>query len=265
MRRYKNILIGFLVACGIGSVPANADEPEWDIEDYLNSTILTIRIYTIRPEQFGTFIDTAVSNGPFTSRLGGFVNEKILEPVSTNSAGDMNVIMISRYFDEGTSQIVNMQRDPSLREISGSDPVTINAKLVENNFGNWSWETGDQASRFQLENAAAYDTKRIMDNEELSVSFGKSGYVGQAGMLESFSGDTSIESIRKELSSRADIAGASIFKADGGYLVYSEYFQATEGLASKELALSDHASAADAGAWFTGGQLGVVTSNYGGR
>ncbi len=264
MRRHKHLLLGLFAVWAVESGTAVADEPGWEIEDYLNSTILTIRIYTIPTHRFRSFVDTAVSTGPFTSQFGGFVNEKILEPISTSDTGFMEVIVLSRYFDKGTADMVNQKRDPYLRGMSESDPVTINATLVEHNFGNWRWEGGASASAVGLASAKPYDTRRIMDNQDLSVSFGKAGYVGQVGLLESYSSSANVASIRKELSTRSDIAGASIFKADGGYVVYSEYFRTSDRLAGKSLSVASRGNERGDG-WFTGGHLGVVSSNYGNR
>jgi hypothetical protein len=98
------------------------------------------------------------------------------------------------------------------------------------------------------------EDQEIFKRSISSLSFFKSGYTGQVGMIEFVPPSTPLSEIRDQLAKRLGLSGASIFTTPSGLAVYSEYFKTPAAAAGQTLT----SSATD----ISGAQAAVVVQNY---
>ncbi|MDW9583225.1 hypothetical protein GOB17_26900 [Sinorhizobium meliloti] len=245
--------------------PVLADDPTWEIENIINAPIATFTVYPIRIDSFVDFLNTAVSTGPYNLKLRGFANERIVEPLPESGREVANVLIFTRYYDDGTAAKVHAARDAALREFTQAPSTRFTAKLVSTTFGNWNWELGGREPFAQKSFSVANMDDVLREPAEVAVSFGKAGYVGQAAMVEFFDGSTPVSALRESFAKREALQGASIYEAEAGgtYIVYSEYFQLDQESARSTISFT--AAERDKRPEVAGSQFGIVASNYQGR
>lgn len=246
---------------------ARADHALPVMRGILAARFAMISVYQVQPGREASFQNALLQSGPYNRRLQGFANERVLEVSTTSMSEESNsaraagqrVFSLTRCFDAETGTFITDQRRSALRDLLQGNPVYVPVSLVEHIFSNWAWEKSGTPT-FTTTPAGQTPSLLVQSLElfakpNVSLSFLKDGYIGQLGMLEAFPANVSLDDIRGQISQRAGLMGASIYKsADSTFYVYSEYFQAPVSDRSRTLT-------ADADR-IQGAQLGAVVQNY---
>jgi hypothetical protein len=153
------------------------------------------------------------------------LQRKLLEPLPGREARP-RYLSFSRYYDLGTARFVEGERMRQLGSLLTVQPRRIDLTLVEHVLSDWGWEHGRQD---QMVRSAAFGRDEIFEKNLSSLSFFKSGYVGQVGVLEFFDEGVPLAAVRTAVSQRRGLSGASIYRPEGGqmgFVVFSEFFKA---------------------------------------
>jgi hypothetical protein len=244
--------VGLLV--GPGSGASRAYDPTPALRNLYGAPHAVIWLMQVKPGQEAELASAVLASGPYNKLLSGFASEKLLEPLPVQ-AGTRLYISFGRYYDRGTAAFVEPERMRALHPFLASSPVRVELSLVEHMLADWGWERGTASSVLR---AAAFENDEIFQKNVSSLSFFKAGYVGQVGMIEFFEPGADLESVRKTVSGRAGLSGASIYRVRGQerYVVYSEFFKAPLEIAQKSLR---HLGP---GTMPLGTQVGIVVQNY---
>jgi hypothetical protein len=260
-------LIATLIVLTLGIVNNSyAYDPTPALRNLYGAPYALLSVYEVKPGMEPQFLDMMVKSGPYNKLLSGFANERIVQPLPTAEGSNPTYSCISRYYDLGTATFVEQQRDIAIRPFLARDPVRFNVKLMEHWLGDWSWEKRADRSLAAHSVVAHASFLRVepFKNDEIfqknisSLSFFKSGYVGQMGMLEIFPAGTTIEQIRSEIKSHPGLSGASVFSIgeDGRYACYSEFFKSPSDIEKRKFDMPATGNA------LTGSQAGTVVQNY---
>lgn len=240
-----------LILATAAPVTLRAHDPKPVLRSIYAAPLAVVTLYEVKPGSQEDFINAMVSSGPYNRVLYGFANERILQAVPGSKADPASFISFARYYDKATADFVDELRNPVIAPFLQKQPVRIDATLLEHELADWGWEKGTEQAVLHV---------RPLENEEIfkrnisSLSFFKSGYTGQVGMLELLPANAQLAEIRDGLSSRRGLSGASIFSTMSGLLVYSEYFKTPVEAASQKLSAS--------ASGITGAQAAVVVQNY---
>lgn len=256
MKRKLNISV-LSIACAllalfVGAVqPARAHDPKPVLRSIYAAPLAVVTMYEVKPGSQEDFINAMVTSGPFNRVLNGFANERILQAVPGSGQDAVVFLSFARYYDKATAAYIDAQRQPAIAAFLVKDPVRVDAILIEHELADWGWEKGtDQA----VLNVRPMQNEEIFERNVSSLSFFKSGYTGQVGMVEVVPANSQLTEIRANLSSRMGLSGASIFSTPSGMLVYSEYFKSPANAASMKLTSSTSG--------LNGAQAAVVIQNY---
>lgn len=241
----------------LAAAAAQAYDPVPALRNLYGAPHAVVWLLQVKDGKDGAFVDTMVKAGPYSKLLSGFANEKLLSPLPAQN-GTRVYVCFDRYYDKGTAEYVEPARLDAVKPYLAAPPVRIELTLVEHLLANWGWEHGTKQSVLRAE---AFRNDEIFERQISSLSFFKSGYVGQVGMLELFDGAASLDEVRQKISQRVGMSGASIYRIEsaGGkprYAAYSEFFRAPKDVAAqaaKSIRLNDMPAGAIAG---------VVVQNY---
>ena len=249
-------LCGALVTTLTLKQQALAYDPTPVLKNLYGAKVAVLEIYQVKAGKETDFLGAMVASGPYNKLLTGFVNERILQSLPSADGTAVVFTSVGRYLDPTTAEVVQGLRSPAIDEYLTTAPVRMQVSLVEHILGNWGWENG---SRQMTVRAVGYTNDKIFRENISSLSFFKSGYVGQVGMLEVFPDGTTLDDVRATVSARPALSGASIFSLAGKnqYAVYSEFFHAPATV--KKAAFRFPESPVPA---VTGAQAGVVVQNY---
>ncbi|HEY0080100.1 MAG TPA: hypothetical protein VGB73_15925 [Pyrinomonadaceae bacterium] len=202
------------------------------------------------------FLDAMVKSGPYNKLLSGFANERILQPLPTAENGNVTYSCIGRYYDMGTANFIEKQRDLVVRQFLVREPIRLEAKLVEHWLGDWGWER--QTKKHTATRVEPFKNDEIFQQHVSSLSYFKSGYIGQVGMLELFPKGMSLEQIRAGIQHHSGLSGSSIYSVgeEGRYVCYCEFFKSP---GSAELPATNLVASSDT---VVGVQPGIVVQNY---
>jgi hypothetical protein len=251
--RLAMCLCGALVTTITLKQPALAYDPTPVLKNLYGAKVGVLEIYRVRAGKETDFLGAMVGSGPYNKLLTGFVNERILQSLPSADGTTVVFTTVGRYLDPTTADVVQGLRSPSINAYLEAAPVRIQVSLVEHILGNWGWENG---SRQMTVRAVGYTNDKIFRENISSLSFFKSGYVGQVGMLEMFPEGATLEEVRATVSARPALSGASIFSfaGKGQYAVYSEFFHAPAFAKTSAFQFPEST--------VTGAQAGVVVQNY---
>jgi hypothetical protein len=228
------------------STPALADEPTAMMRNIMSATVAEVTVYDVRPDQGQQFLDAMVTHGPYDQLMAGAVSEKLLAPLPGSNGRWM---ALSRYLDGATARRVADSRDKKLAGLVAGQPERVSGTLVQHVFADWGWEKGSPARMLDV---YPVGSEAIFEQRLTSLSFLKSGYTGQAGMVEFFDASYSPERLRALVAGRSGLSGASIYvTADKSYFMYSEYFNSPANAARVSMQASANR-----------GQAGTVEMNY---
>ena len=281
-RTFVRLALAASVGVLLATAQGRADDPVYWMEAAATASEVTVSLYETNPGAGSAFVDDMIGAGPFSRMLSGFANEKIVQalplatPQLTRAAGAPGTLSaaaawaltadpeqssavyyaVSRYHDVGTAERVDAVRDPRIARHLRVAPVRLRARLVEHLVPDWGWERGVKPTVLRMSNRAEMD--RVFGRDGTVLSFFKSGYTGQIGLIEFFAPSVGLDTIRTTLSARSGMAGASILRvhATGRYLAYSEFFRAPKGTARRRLAETPVATEVE------GGRAGMVVENY---
>jgi hypothetical protein len=197
---------------------ANADAPY--MRKVVAAQTATFTLYPVSPGMEQQFLDSMVLTSPYIIKPNGLANEKILTPLPNSSANYH--ISIARFSVENDSTKTVAARKTPVRQYLSGEPIRVTGKLVEHLLSDWGWE---QKRDHQTIVVDAKHADPIFQKKLSSLSFFKTGYTGQAGMVQFYANGTRIDTIVHNYEKRQGLAGASIYQLpSGGYAVYSEYF-----------------------------------------
>jgi len=241
----------FTVLIAVPGTYLKAHDPKPVLRSIYAAPLAVITLYEVKPGSQEDFVNAMVSSGPYNRVLYGFANERILQAIPGSKGDATTFISFVRYYDKATADFVDAQRNPIISPLLEKAPVRIDATLVEHELADWGWEKGTEQAVLHV---------RPLENEEIfkrnvsSLSFFKSGYTGQVGLLEILPVNTQLAEIRDGLSSRRGLSGASIFSTASGLVVYSEYFKTPAEAANQKLSSSN--------SQLSGAQAAVIVQNY---
>jgi len=242
------MMVGLLVLT-LRSV--HAHDPKPVLHNIYGAPYAMLTAYEVRPGMEDAFLNTMVTTGPYNRVLAGFANERIIQPLASQPSAQW-YISLGRYYDLSVARSVENERQAALSQLLLQPPLQLEATLVEHQLADWGWERGTTSSTLQ---AKPLDKEEVFEKNLSSLSFFKSGYIGQIGLLEFMPEDATLESVRAGLRSRNGLSGASIFSVNRSQLaVYSEYFIAPGNVNGQGLHISS--------ATIQGAQAGVVVQNY---
>lgn len=252
---YVFTLLATIVITLMWVTPTYAGDPIPTIRNIYGAPYAILTIYDIKPGMEVQFVDAMVRFGPYNKLLSGFANERILQPLPNQKDGGSTYSALGRYYDLGTANFIEKQRDETIRQFLVRDPIRYEAKLVEHWLGNWGWERQTTSSVTRVE---PFKNDEIFQRHLSSLSYFKAGYVGQVGALELFPKGVSIDQIRAEIQHHPGLSGASIFALgdSGRFACYCEFFRSTDVTARPSSGYST------AGEVVVGEQVGVVLQNY---
>lgn len=244
-----------LVASLSWAVPGSALDPKAVLRNLYGAPFATFVIYQVKPGMETPFLDAMVASGPYNRLLSGVANERILQALPSSEGQSSLFYSIGRYYDTGTADFIEAQRKTAVRAFLLHDPIRQDATLIEHLLADWGWEKGAPHAVIP---ARAFQSEEIFQKNLSSLSFFKTGYVGQVGLLELFPKGTTAEQVRQEVGARQGLSGASIFALTGGetFAVYSEFFKAPANADRRTFLLQGTAGEV------TGGQAGTVLQNY---
>jgi hypothetical protein len=221
-RRGHIALFSTLALCALGTTQlAQAENPKPGMRNILGATTAEFTLFEVSPGSEQLFLDELVKSGPYNHQLATLACEKVLAPLPGVSSSYF--ISVARYYNDTGPADVAEQRDPSLANYLAAPPVHIVGQLVENVLADWGLEHKQTPQITALNKATSH---QIFAEKLTTLSFLKTGYTGQAGLVELYPSSTEEGSIRAQLQARAGLSGASIYKlSDGGYAAYSEYFR----------------------------------------
>lgn len=255
---YGVTLVGMLGMVMFAAATAGrAGDPIPTMRNVYGAPYAVITVFEVRAGMEPQFLDAMVKSGPYNKLLSGFANERILQPLPTAGAGSVTYSSIGRYYDLGTANFVEKQRDAAVRQFLAAEPVRIEAKLVEHWLGDWSWES-PQARRGATR-VEPFKNDEIFQKRMSSLSYFKSGYIGQVGVLELFPKGKTLEQIRADVQHHSGLSGSSIYAVSGGerYACYCEFFKAAGSgadLSAAGVAVADNVA--------VGVHPGIVVQNY---
>ncbi len=235
--------------------PGYTYDPTLMLRNIYGAPHAVLTIYEVAPGMDAQFLDAMVKAGPYNNALSGFANERILQSLPLSEGKTRLFFSIGRYYDLGTAEFIESQRNSTVRPFLVRDQLRLDASLVEYLLADWGWEKGTQ---HLVVRAQAFKTNEIFQKNLSALSFFKSGYVGQVGMLEVFPEGTSLDQVRAKVGERHGLYGASIVstRVAAGYAVYSEYFSTPRNLAEYTFMIPP------VGGLPLGGQAGIVVQNY---
>ena len=214
-------LTGILIALAVQVVHANNAKDLYCAE--LRAQIIRLEVYVPNAGQEYKLLDRLVKSGPFENGpIGGLINERILQVPHSEKNQRAAYFVLGRYFDSASAEQVTRQRANAIRTLVAQAPVTIQLTAVDHVLGNWGWERKTQS---KPERVAGCSVDNFIKSD-LSISFLKVGYVGQAATLTFFPAGTSLNQVLAEAKSDPSLAGASIFrdKTRNQYVTYAEFF-----------------------------------------
>jgi hypothetical protein len=246
------LLFGTLALSALGTTQVTqAENPKPGMRNILGATTAEFTLFDVSPGSEQQFLDELVKSGPYNHQLATLANEKVLAPIP--GVASSFFISVARYYN-GTGPSDVAERDQSLSNFLAAPPVHVVGQLVENVLADWGWERKQTPQIAALNEATS---RQIFTEKMTTLSFLKTGYTGQAGLVEFFAPSTEEASIRTQLQARAGLSGASIYKlTNGGFAVYSEYFSSPHESTQPHASLIAGAIAND----FRQG--GVVQVNY---
>jgi hypothetical protein len=230
---------------------AQAHDPKPVLRNIFKAPLAVITVYQVKAGMQEPFIDAMVSSGPYNRVLNGFANERILQALPKSKEEPAFFMSFARYYDKETAAFVDSERNQAISNYLVSTPVRVEAALVEHELADWGWEKGTAQAVLQVR---PMEDQEIFKRSISSLSFFKSGYTGQVGMIEFVPPSTPLSEIRDQLAKRLGLSGASIFTTPSGLAVYSEYFKTPAAAAGQTLT----SSATD----ISGAQAAVVVQNY---
>lgn len=234
--------------CTAAGMPAWADEPTALMRNVMSATVAEVTLYDVRPDQAQAFLDAMVHNGPYNQLMSGAVSEKLLAPLPGSGAG-ARYVSFSRYLDGVTARRVSDIRDRTLPGVLNSAPERVSGTLVQHVFADWGWEKGRAPKMMDV---FPTGSEVIFEQRLTTLSYLKTGYTGQAGMVEFFDSSYTPDRLRAMVTQRAGLTGASIYVTPTkSYFVYSEYFSSPA-----------HAARATAVSSVNRAQAGTVEVNY---
>ena len=204
---------------------SRAGDPIPTMRNVYGAPYAVITVFEVKAGMEPQFLDAMVKAGPYNKLLSGCANERILQPLPATGAGTVTYSSIGRYYDLGTANFVEKQRDAVIRQFLASEPVRLEAKLVEHWLGDWGWETPQ--AKHGATRVEPFKNDEIFQKRMSSLSYFKSGYIGQVGVLELFPKGKSLEQIRADVRHHAGLSGSSIYAVAGGerYVCYCEFFK----------------------------------------
>jgi len=241
----------FTILITVPGTYLRAHDPKPVLRSIYAAPFAVITLYEVKPGSQEDFVNAMVSSGPYNRVLYGFANERILQTIPGSKGESATFISFARYYDKTTADFVDSQRNPVISPLLQKASVRIDATLIEHELADWGWEKGTDQAVLHV---------RPLENEEIfkrnvsSLSFFKSGYTGQVGLIEILPVNTQLAEVREGLSSRRGLSGASIFSTASGLVVYSEYFKTPAAAASQKLSAADSR--------LSGAQAAVVVQNY---
>lgn len=228
-----------------------AHDPKPVLRSIYGAPNAVLTIYQVKPGHEGAFMDTMVSTGPYNRLTPAFANERILQPLPSQD-GAARYVSLGRYYDLAVARSIDVERNAALSAHLSLVPARFELSLIEHQLADWGWEKRRTPTMVQ---AKPLEKDELFREHLSSLSFFKSGYVGQVGLLEFFPNNTTLDYLRATLKARSGLSGASIFSlADSGFAVYSEYFVAQAGFQERTFQLSQGSTA--------GAQAGIVVQNY---
>lgn len=263
MNKHRRRLIATAISSGIVALSAGtlllignavADNPKPGMRNILGATTGEFTLYQVKPGMEQQFVDALVKAGPYDKQIAGLASEKVLAPLSGVAAAK-HYMSVARYFDDISPKRVRQARDQQLLSFLVTPPVQVTGKLIGHVFADWGWEKNRGV---QMTEVDAVDTGGIFKQKLTTLSFLKTGYTGQSGLLEFLESSATVEQVKSDLKQRQGLTGASIYDLGGrGYAVYSEYFSTPEKLAAGGFNLAAAGDAIPAGR-----QGGMVELNY---
>ena len=250
---YVLALLATIVMTLFWVTPSYAGDPIPTIRNIYGAPHAVLTIYEVKPGMEVQFVDAMVRFGPYNKLLSGFANERILQPLPNQKDGGTTYSALGRYYDLGTANFAEKQRDESIRQFLVHDPIRYEAKLVEHWLGNWGWERQTKSSATCVE---PFKNDEIFQKHLSSLSYFKAGYVGQVGALELFPKGVSIDQIRNQIQHHPGLSGASIFSLGDRFACYCEFFKSSDVTARPSSGYST------SGEVVVGEQVGVVLQNY---
>lgn len=233
-----------------------ANDPKPGMRNILSASYVEITIFQVKPGMEQAFLDTMVKSGPFSSQLSGLANEKILAPLPAASKSAY-YICVDRFYDQVTAHRVSTMRDKAITRYLSGVPIKLSGTLKDHVLANWGWERNTPVT---VRDVKPVGSEEIFAQRLTTLSYLKAGYTGQAAMIEVFSPDTTVDSIKTQLSERKGLSGASVYAtATGGLFSYSEYFNSPEDVQAKHLDVSTSGSGTVS---VSGSQGGVIALNY---
>jgi hypothetical protein len=254
-RPYSKLGAKIAIAAGLSVFAvsaANADAPY--MRKVVAAQTATFTLYPVSTGMEQQFLDSMVQASPYMVKPNGVANEKILTPLPSSSAN--YYISVARFATETDAAKTTAARKVPVRKYLSAEPIRVTGKLVEHLLSDWGWEQkrDHQTIIVDAKNAAPIFQKKLS-----SLSFFKTGYTGQAGMVQFFANGTRIDSIVNDYEKRPGLAGASVYQLpSGGYAVYSEYFVSPARAPDEKIKVSATGNALA----LEGAQGGMIAVNY---
>jgi len=241
-----------MLVLGLGS-PARAYDPVPALRNLYGAPHAVAWILQVKPGRESEFVNAMLNKGPYSKLLSGFASEKLVQLLPVQAQRPVYV-SFSRYYDSGTAEFVESERMPAIEPYLEAKPQRLELTLVEHLLSNWGWERGTPEKVVRSE---PFKNEELFRTNISSLSFFKSGYVGQIGALEFFDETASLETVRQKVAQRSGLSGASVYTIAGQsrYLVYCEFFRTPPELGKQRIALPP-------GGLPLGTQIGVVIQNY---
>lgn len=234
-----------------------AGDPIPTMRNVYGAPYAVITVFEVKAGTEPQFLDAMVKSGPYNKLLSGFANERILQPLPTAKAGTVTYSSIGRYYDLATANFVEKQRDAAIRQFLAAEPIRLEAKLVEHWLGDWGWETPQ--AKHGATRVEPFKNDEIFQKRMSSLSYFKSGYIGQVGVLELFPKGATLEQIRSGVQHHAGLSGSSIYAVAGGerYVCYCEFFKSSGSgadVSASGITVADNTA--------VGVHPGIVVQNY---
>jgi hypothetical protein len=252
-RRVVATIGSLLSVAALAPMCADAYDPVPALRTLYGAPHAVVWLLQVKAGRETQFVNAMVQSGPYNKLLSGFASEKLLEPLPV-AQGTRVYLSFSRYYDTGTAEYVEPERLRGIAEDLDRPPVRVKLSLVEHLVADWGWEKGTKQSVLQTK---PFKNDEIFQKNISSLSFFKSGYVGQVGVVEFFKPGVNLNAVRARVTARGGLSGASIYKVDGSdrYVAYSEFFKAPKDVVAEGVSIAQSAIP-------LGAVAGVVVQNY---